>query len=483
MHLFTASIVAETNSFAACPTGVGAFEEQGICLSLDDPGDLMGMRPSIQAVHARAAAEGWRVTQGLATAAQPMGPVVHGVYHRFRTLILDGLRQAMPVDGVVLILHGAMTTERCDDCEGDLLQAVRALVGPDIPVGVSLDLHCHFTRAMREATPILIACKEYPHTDLPDAATAATDLVIEVARHRADPVLVGRACPLMGLWPTDREPLRGFVSRLRALEDRPGILSVSLGHGMSYGDVPEAGAALWIVAQRGTPDIGSLADSLVQDLVAMREKIGVRFVGLDPALDRLAAWVGPKPLVLADVADNPGGGAMGDSSFILRALVERGMGKVALGAIWDPGLVQTCFEAGEGARFRMRVGGKSGVAAGDPVDVDASVMALRREHSQDDFGARADLGPSAWVRTACGVDVVLISRRQQVLGLDLFTGLGLDPTGYRGIVVKSMQHFMASFAPVVGEVIHVDTPGLMRSDFENIAFERRNLDFWPRRQI
>ncbi len=137
-------------------------------------------------------------------------------------------------------------------------------------------------------------------------------------------------------------------------------------------------------------------------------------------------------------------------------------------------------EAGVGARFRMRIGGKTGSVSGSPVDVVATVMRTLDEHSQDDFGARASLGPSAWVRTDAGLDVVLISRRQQVLGTDLFTGLGIELEALRGIVVKSMQHFRASFEPLIGEVLFVDTPGLMRSDFEAIPFAHRDLNYWPR---
>jgi microcystin degradation protein MlrC len=128
----------------------------------------------------------------------------------------------------------------------------------------------------------------------------------------------------------------------------------------------------------------------------------------------------------------------------------------------------------------MRIGGKAGPASGLPTDVTAQVMALVPDHSQDDFGGRANLGPSAWVRTEQGIDVALISVRQQVLGLDLFTGLGIDLVSPRGIVVKSMQHFLSAFDSVVGNVLLVDTPGLLSTDFANIPFKNRSLLFWPR---
>ncbi len=480
MKLFLASLVAETNSFCAVPTGRGAFEEQGICRRLGDPGDLMGMRPALLAARDHALEAGWTVAEGLCAAAQPLGPVVDAVYQEFRATILADLSAAMPVEAVVLVLHGAMTSDTCEDCEGDLLGAVRALVGPHVPIGVALDLHCHFTAAMRAATPIHVAYKEYPHTDIVETAVAATRLAIAAAGGAIAPVIGHAPCPMVGVWPTTREPMAECVARLRALEDRPDILSVSFGHGMVYADVAEAGACVWVVTDGEAELAQSLAASLARQLYAMREAITVRFASLDEALERLEVWQGAAPLALADFADNPGGGAMGDSTFILARLVERGIGGVVLGAIWDPGAVQMCFDAGAGARMDLRIGGKSGPAAGMPVDVAVEVVALADEHSQDDFGARANLGRSAWVRLAQGVDVVLISVRQQVLGVDLFTGLGLDPFGGRGLVVKSMQHFMAAFGPYVGDVLHVDTPGLLRTDFASIPFRKRDLRYWPR---
>ncbi|WP_397583639.1 M81 family metallopeptidase [Sphingorhabdus sp.] len=480
MRLFLASLLAETNTFCVIPTGRGAFEEQGICRQIDDPGDLMGMRPALVAVREFAESAGWDVVLGLCTAAQPLGPVVEDVYQEFRGAILSDLAAAMPVDAVVLVLHGAMTTETCNDCEGDLLSAIRRLVGPKVPIGISLDLHCHFTAEMRAATPIHVAYKEYPHTDIVETAVTVTKLAIAAREGSILPQIGWAKCPMIGVWPTTNSPMREIVEELRQIENQPGILSVSLGHGMAYGDVPEAGACAWVVADGDIELAKFYAEHLSNEFYRLRHEISPTFTSLNDALDQLANWQAPRPLALADFADNPGGGAMGDSTFILQGLIERGIGGIALGGIWDPGAVQLCFDAGVGAKFLMRIGGKTGPASGLPTDVTAQVMALVPDHSQDDFGARANLGPSAWVRTEQGIDVALISVRQQVLGLDLFTGLGIELNGRRGIVVKSMQHFLSAFDTVVGNVLFVATPGLLSTDFANIPFKHRDLLFWPR---
>jgi microcystin degradation protein MlrC len=480
MNVFFACLLAETNSFAVCPTGYGAFEEQGIRRHPDDTADPMGMLPAIKAIRAASLQYNVTLIEGLCAAAQPMGPVVHSAYISIRDELLNGLKAALPVDGVLLMLHGAMATDQIDDCEGDLLAQVRELVGPVVPIGVSLDPHCHLTQQMADATDIIIAYKEYPHTDIADTAVMAFNVMLATARGEVRPHMAVHDCRMMGLWPTTSPAMAAFVTRMRESEAQPGILSVSLGHGMAYADIPDAGSKLWVLSDSSDGSGQALARDLSKQLYEIRELIGTRFTPLDEALDRLSGWTSNLPLALADVADNPGGGAMGDSTFILHALISNGFSKVAIGGLWDPGAVQICREAGEGASFVMRIGGKTGNPAGNPVDVRATVMRVVDEHWQDDFGSRASLGSSAWVRTEDSIDIILISRRQQVLGTDLFTGLGIDLGGLRGIVVKSMHHFQHSFGASIGDIIHVDTPGLMRTDFAAIPFSRRSLNYWPR---
>jgi microcystin degradation protein MlrC len=180
------------------------------------------------------------------------------------------------------------------------------------------------------------------------------------------------------------------------------------------------------------------------------------------------------------MADNPGGGARGDSSFALQAVLSLGIPNVALGGLWDPGAVQLCFEAGLGSALSLRVAGKSGPTSGSPIDLRVTVRSLAEDHAQTAFGSRSSLGASAWVSTAEGIDLVLISRCQQVIGTDLFTGLGVDLNDKHAVVVKSMQHFHAAFAPLAREVLYADSPGLLTADIAALPFRHRDPNFWPR---
>lgn len=473
MKVFIAGIFTETNTFSAFPTGKAAFE-----VNRERDPFFAGMRPSLESW---AASGGHTLAIGPVMSAIPAGRTLRSAWEALRDELLADLQAAMPVNAVLLPLHGAMVAEGYDDCEGDLLERVRALVGPKVAVGVELDLHCHFTERMQRCADVLVAFKEYPHTDVVDRLAEVWRLTLDTAAGRIRPVTAVADCRMVGVWHTTREPMAGFVRRMKALEGRGGVLSVSFGHGFPFGDVPEAGAKVWVVTDDDLPRAQALADELARELWAMRHETRNVPLGLAQALDRLQSAPPGKPLVLADVADNAGGGASSDSTFLLRALLDRSMGHVALGPIWDLGAIQICREAGVGSTLTLRVGGKCGPASGSPVDLNVTLRAFKEHHLQTWPGVTAfDCGPSVWLQTAQGIDLVLTSLRQQAVGTDLFTGLGIDLAAQRAIVVKSTQHFHAAFAPLAQDVLYVDTPGLLRSDFEHIEYRHRSLNYWPR---
>jgi len=479
MKFFAASLATETNTFAAAPTGRGGFEQMGVYrgdASLRAPD---GEGALLRYLRDLCEADGHQLVESLCASAQPSGRTVRAVYEEFREQILDDLRAAMPVDAVQLFMHGAMVAEGCDDCEGDILQRVRRLVGPNVAVGAELDLHCHFTEAMRAAADAIVAYKEYPHTDLKPRALELYRILVDTVQGRVRPVTAVFDCKMVGLWHTTGEPMASFVRRMQSFEGQGRVLSVSLGHGFPWGDVADSGARLWVVADNDLPAAQALAEQLGREFWALREQTRSMPMSVDEALDQ-AARIEGGPVVLADVADNAGGGAPSDSTFILRRLIERGIGNAVLGAYWDLGAVQICRDAGVGAVLDLRVGGKVAPSSGAPVDLRVTVRAVRDDHSQDVFGMRWPLGPSVWVEAAGGLHLLLCSVRVQVYGTDAFTALGLTLVDKKLIVVKSTQHFHVAFAPLAKAVLYVSTPGAITPDFAHIAYRVRALDYWPR---
>ena len=486
MKFFTAFLATETNTFAAAPSGWGSFEEYGIFHGDASTRDAQGYGLYPLTLRRWLAEAGHELVESITAFAMPGGVTVREVFEQLRDEILADLKTAMPVDGVLLILHGAMVADGYADCEGDLLARVREIVGPGVPIGVELDLHCHFTELMRSSADAIIAYKEYPHTDAMPRMRELLDIVLATAQGRIRPSTAVFDCKQVGLWHTTREPMAGFVRRMQQVEQQPGVLSVSLGHGFPWADVPEAGAKLWVITDND-PVLGArLAEQLGREFWALREETRTPGLGIDEALTQALAFDGG-PVVLADVGDNAGGGAMGDSTFVLRALLERGIDDVAIGAFWDLGAVQICRDAGAGARMTLRLGGKCGPASGTPLDLKVIVKAVDETFWQPGLGGdgqRTQLGPSVWLRIDDGrlhnVDIVLTSRRSQVLSPRLFTGLGIELDDKKLVIVKSAQHFHAQFAPLAKAIVYVASPGTLDTDFARLPYRIRSLDYWPR---
>ena len=479
MKIFMASLATETNTFSPIPTGDAAFRggrdwyrHDG---SLQPP---VSANIASRAWRALGEAEGHKVVESLCSFAMPAGTTVRAVYESLRDTVLDDLRAAMPVDAVLLFMHGAMVADGYDDCEGDLAARIRTLVGGQVPIGLELDLHCHLTERMRTACTAIVNYKEYSHTDIGDRAPELYHICLDAASGRTRPVMALHDCRMVGTFRPTQEPVRGFVDRITALEGKNGILSVSFGHGFPWGDVADCGAKMLVVADGDEAAAVALAARLARELWDMREEATARLDPIDAGLDAAAAGGGL--LVLADASDNPGGGAPCDSTFVLRRILERGMTGIALGCFWDPQAVAFCVEAGEGARLDLRVGGKCGPASGDPVDLQVTVRRVSLEHGQNGLsGGRSALGPSVWA-SAAGLDLVLVTRRQQTFAPDAFTGLGITLQDKAAVVVKSSQHFQAAFAPIARRVMYLAGPGALSFDYACLPYRRRTAPYWPR---
>ena len=491
MRAFTATLATETNTFAPMPTGLSAFHAPGHYFKAGthppEPTALSSWM--LAAVRERARREGWTLAEGMMAFAEPAGITTREAWDTLSEELLADLRAAMPVDLVLLALHGAMVAEGCDDCEGELLRQVRAIVGPAVVVGALLDPHNHLSEAMVRHADVLVEIKEYPHTDFHERTLELIDLCVATSRGQIRPQAAVVDTEMALVVHTTREPGRGFVARMKALEGRDGVLSVSLTHGFEWGDVPDMGTKVLVYTDALQDPGGArgreLAQELADQLRRLREHLSPATLGMsvDAALDAALADPGPAagrgPVVLADGSDNPGGGAAGDSTFILRRALERRLQGVALGPMWDPQAVRIAFDAGQGARLPIRLGGKVSPLSGDPVDAECKVLALRRGMTMSGLdGLPIPLGDCALVETA-GVKIVLATLRTQAFGTDLFSGLGLDPRRERILVLKSSQHFHAAYAPIASSVVYVDAPGSCSGQLDALPYRRIRRPKWP----
>ena len=478
VHLFIASLGSETNTFSPIPTGAATFADTYVARggAYGDNPDLFAL--PLMEFRDRGRARGWRVTESLCAFAVPGGRVVDRAYQAFRDEILDDLRRALPVDAVLLSLHGAMVAESTESCETDLVERVRAIVGPAVPIGVELDLHCHLAPRLVAAADAIVIFKEYPHVDARERAGELFEIVAAAVEGRARPRMAVFDCRMIGLYPTTLEPMASFVARIKSLEGRDGVLSISIAHGFPWGDVSELGTRVLVVTDGERADGAALAAALGRELRALRPRIEPPWLPLERALD-IAQAANEAPIVIGDVSDNAGGGAPSDSTFLLRAMLARGMTDAAIGCFWDPVAVGLAFEAGEGARLRLRLGGKLGAMSGDPLDIDVTVKALRRDASQRYLGgSRARLGDCALLE-AGGIAIVVNQLRVQTFSPDVFTNLGLDPATRRTVVVKSMNHFRAAFAPMAKQILYAASPGAIDVDYRRRPYRRVRRPIHP----
>ncbi len=484
MRVFSGTLATETNTFAPMPTGLSSFRDRGYYKAGQHPDHMSFFAGPLWAARLRGREKGWTLIEGMVAGAQPSGTTTRHAYETLRDELLADLKAALPVDMVLLGLHGAMVADGYDDCEGDLLQRVRALVGPKVVVGAELDPHNHLTAAMVDNADVMVAFKEYPHTDIPERALELVALCVATFEGRIKPEASVVDCQMIVTMHTSRNPARAFVDRIMALEGQDGILSISISHGFAWGDVPDMGSKVLVYSDakvdKGAAKGATLARQLADELITMRQGLSVPYPGIDASLDEALAFDGgPGPVVLADGADNPGGGAAADATFVLKRLIERGITNACLGPLWDPIAVRIAFDAGVGATLMMRIGGKVSPLSGDPLDLLVTVKALHADMFMTGLANTPTAMGDCALLEAAGVQIMLCSIRNQAMGTDVFTQLGVDLGACKIIVVKSSQHFYASFSKVAKHVIYVGAPGAVTLDLKTLPYKKIRQPKWP----
>jgi microcystin degradation protein MlrC len=285
---------------------------------------------------------------------------------------------------------------------------------------------------------------------------------------------------MISFFPTQFEPMRGFVDRMMEREGRDGVLSASFIHGFAYGDTPHTGAKTLVYTDGDSVKAAAVAKELHSEIWAIRDQTMPTWVTVDEAICEMKL-PRSRPLVVADFADNAGGGAPSDSTFLLRAALEADVQGLALGLLFDPEAVRACHQVGIGGQLDLRIGGKVGRNSGQPVDLDVEVMGLARDARMGDNkgdGGRP-IGDTAWIRSG-GIDIVLSTVRTQLRHQTGFSHIGIDPTKCSAIVVKSSNHFAASFAPIADKVIYVGGPGALDLDTSRLPYRNFTAPFYPK---
>lgn len=484
MRIFTASLATETNTFSPVPTDLTSFHQAFYASPGQHPDTPTLCSSPMVVLRKIAAREGITLVEGTATWAEPGGLIQRQTYEKLRDEILAQLSAALPVDAVVLGLHGAMVAQGYDDCEGDFLQRCRGLVGPKTLIACELDPHSHLTPQRVAASNILAAFLEFPHTDFYERGEHVVELALAALRGKTKPVISTFDCLMIAVLPTSRDPMRSFVDRIKALQGKDDILSISVIHGFMAADVPEMGTRILVVTNNAKAKGDALAKKLGLELFALRDQTIMDSVqtnaGIDLALQ--AHHANPaRPAVIADMWDNPGGGVAGDGTIILRELIARGVDNVGVATIWDPVAVNFCHAAGEGAIIQLRFGGKSDHLAGMPIDAKVEVLKTVEEGWQSFGRSRVPLGRTALIRiVGTQIDIILNTNRTQTFEPDIFSNLGVAIKSKAILLVKSTNHFYAGFAPVAARIIYVAAPTSYPSNPAETKYTKLMRPLWPR---
>ena len=475
----------ETNTFSKVPADLAAFRARRYFTGDDIFPAFRDTNTEIAAFMDAAVEHGWELVPSIATQAMPCGPVTAEAFIHVRDVILETLADG-DYDAILLALHGAMVSEAGEDGEGALLEDIRDVIGPDMPIAVTLDLHANVTMTMARLADIMVSYRTYPHVDQYDTGKRAADLLARTLKREISPqVLLGKREMLDGAdhGRTPGGPMRHLLPMARQFEEEPGVLEISINGGFPWADTLETGPSVLINVNGETRRHHEIVETMMGEIWGRREELSIEVHDVDAAL-KLAAGTKKygKPVVLAEFSDNPGGGGYGDATRLLKGLMDADVGKVAFSLVVDPEAAEKLYEAGTGAEITLPVGGKTDAAFGAPVVVTGEVIAISDgamvHEGPMQRGVAISLGKSALLR-AGAVDIVVTSRKAQVYDLQHFRFLGIEPTKYDVLAVKSAHHFRAAYEPIASGVILVDAGGLTSRNYRDLPYRRVRRPVYP----
>ena len=480
----------ETNTFSAQPADLAWFADEGILRGEEIGVAYATSLTDVAGFLAAGDAFGVTVEPLLFTYANPSGTITTEAFETIVGEIVDLVRRGGPWDGVLLAQHGAAVSESFPDADGEVVRRVRAVVGPDVPIGMTNDMHANLSPAMIEGTTVTTVYRTNPHLDTKERALECADLIVRTIRGEVRPVQALEQIPAaiqIVRQETSEPPMQQICAELESVLRRPGILTASVAEGYPWADVEEMGMSFLAVHDGDAAAARDAARAMAASAWARRAE----FVGHTPntdeallAADRVGAGGGHAgPVVLMDVGDNIGGGGPGDSTTLLEAarrLRVRGL----LCILFDPSAVAACQAAGIGATVTLDVGARTDDRHGHPVRVTGRVRTLTDGHYEDPEPTHGgfrffDAGRTAALDTTDGHTIVLTSRVVAPVSLAQLRAAGVDPRAARIIVAKGVVSPRPAYAPISSEVILVDTPGVTANDLRGFEYRRRRRPLFP----
>jgi microcystin degradation protein MlrC len=487
--VLTAEFAHETNTFNKNLTDYAAFVDRNAYFGEDAVRERGDANTELAGFLDCGRKFGWSVTHVLSAAAQPAGNVTRDAFDRLGGAIVEAAR-SQKFDGILLGLHGAMVTEFDEDGEGVLLERLRAVVGNDIPIGITLDLHANVTPKMCRLANVIVSYKTYPHIDMRAVAVQAGEIIERAMKGEVAPKTLRAHRPMLDEANGGRTDVGPMIERLEkcvAYEREPGVFAVSINAGFGNADIKDVGPTVLVTydAKKGGVDKHqAFAEGIAEDMWEKRFDVLNNYMSVEEAAAIAKAYKREKgPIIIADYADNPGGGGYGDSTNLLKAMLDAGITDAAFGPMVDNETAVALRAHKEGEKVKVRLGGKTDPRfGGEPLDLTATLKLVSDGAYTGDGpmigGLKHSFGPTAVIEVA-GIEIVVVTEPAQMLDLQQFKAFGIDPAAKTVVGLKSMQHFRAAFEPIAGKVIVCDSGALCTTYYDRLPYRNVPRPIYP----
>ena len=489
-RVLIAAIMHEANSFACTPAPLSHYQRQGVFTGDAVPARYAATRTEMAGFLEQARAQEWQIFTPIAVPCAPAGPMSDDAFAVFRDMLVQGVRDAMPLDGVLLALHGSCVVQSEPDGDGALAQAVRDIVGPSVPICISLDPHSNVSDRLAAAVNAISAYRTHPHTDHKEAGLRAAVMLTRAMDGEITPsVHFARGHQMRGFDSSRTGPADGPMRRALALARRmeagdADVLEVSLQSGYVMCDVWHVGPSVAVTANGHAPRFKALAERMLRFAWDERENDTVKLISVAEAIaEARAVPPGPLPIVISDFGDAPGGGGYGDATNLLRALLEAPFENTVFLSLADAGSVDAASKAGLGATVRLSLGGHTApLHGGGPIDGMFEVLAFHNgiftHEGPYTPGVIGNFGPS--VLLLCrGVRIVVTTFQRNIVDLQQLRIFGIAPEECGLIAIKCMDAFRAAFTPIARAVIVCESGGVCSRVQTTLTWHNARRPIWP----
>ncbi len=483
MKIVTGTISHETNVYSTIRTDLEEFRKRRLLYGDELFKDFDGTKSPAGGIIDGCKQYGYELIPTVFASAVPSGTITSEAFDTLLQGILDGVKDAGNIDAAVMHLHGAGVSENYPDIEGKILSEVRKIIG-NKPLVATFDLHANYTEQMVESADLLIGYDTYPHIDGYERGVEAVNLTKKMLEGELKPTLGFTQPPMLPALQvqfTGRYPMKKLIEEAHRLEQRPDVETITVAAGFPWSDIYEAGMSFIVT----TNNDQKLADQLAEELQDIAWNIRRDFLVSPTPLKQSLQYTAKarqRPIVMADIGDNPGGGTPEDGTVVLKAIIDGRLTGGVIALIWDPEAVEKSVKAGLGNSVEVELGGHTDNLHGSPLRVEGNVKLVSDgqfiSNGPMGSGVPEDLGPTVILDIA-GNDVIVTSKRYQPLDLTIYKKLGIKPEEKRFIVVKSSVHFRAAHEPIASKIIELDTPGLTSPRLAGFGFKNIRRPIFP----